>query len=858
MPRTPFIFTPVKRIHCSLYSVPGLFLAILLGCDIYRHAYAAENDGFASFDTYFLRHTPDQKIDVTQFSHRHAIPPGYYDVGVMLNGRSVGQMRLLVQKEANKSVICTTRPLINLIPIKAGDIDRKKIAMLDEKDRCLSLEQVLPSATAYIDISTLHMMISVPQALLRHQAQNEVPASQWDEGINALIVGYDANYYQSKQQGDLYQSFYNGDNIGLNMFGFMFRHRGSMNWQKESGSHYRSLRNYVEHGISALQARIVVGDTDTSGNLFDSFSLRGVTLHSDDNMLPDSRRGYAPMIRGVAETNARVSVRQNNALLYETTVPPGPFSIDDLYPTGYGGDLQVTVRESDGRISQFMVPYAAVPQLVRPDITRYSLSAGTVRNMNLSSREGVAQVTLQRGINNLLTGYGGVLTTRDYHAFLLGGATGSTWGALALDTTHAQTVTAHRDLSGQSYRATYSKAFNASNSTVTFSAWRYSSSGFLGLNDALRVIDNDRHPQSTASDALYPSPRSRISASLSQQFPHNWGQLYLTAIRQNYWGDSKRNNQFQVGYSHSFRALSWSVSVNRVRSREGEETQYTLGLSIPLGGWAHHHHLNMNVSHDAQGMSSLASVNGTLGTEQAFDYSLGLRQNRSPRTSANAAANWHTPYTSLQGSVEVGHRSQSWSTGLQGSLAVLSDGITSSPWHSETMALVEAPFASGAAVEGHPGLMLNGQGRALVPYLLPYRLNEIILDPKGLPQDVELKSTKQMIAPHTGALVRVDFATSRGRAVLIHSTLPGGKSLPFGATVQDEQGNNLGLVAQGNMIYVRLPPGRSRLRVTSGDSTLCTLSLQLNERSVVQNGFERFNQTCLPAPLTSRTTSLSP
>nr|WP_283249113.1 fimbria/pilus outer membrane usher protein [Erwinia rhapontici] len=289
------------------------------------------------------------------------------------------------------------------------------------------------------------------------RAQNEVDPAQWDGGVNALILGYNANYYQSKQDDNAYRSFYNGDNIGLNLWGFMFRHRGSMNWQNNSGTHYQSLRNYMEHGISALRSRIIIGDTDTSGHLFDSFSLRGVLLYSDDNMLPDSRRGYAPMIRGVAETNARISVRQNNVLLYETTVSPGPFSIDDLYPTGYGGDLTVTIRESDGRESQFMVPYAAVPQLVRPGLTKYSLTAGTLRNMNLSKQDAVAQLTLQRGINNLLTGYGGVLTTRDYHAFLLGGAIGSSWGALALDVTQAQTDTQDRHLSGQSYRATYSK-----------------------------------------------------------------------------------------------------------------------------------------------------------------------------------------------------------------------------------------------------------------------------------------------------------------------------------------------------------------------------------------------------------------
>ena len=35
------------------------------------------------------------------------------------------------------------------------------------------------------------------------------------------------------------------------------------------------------------------------------------------------------------------------------SVSPGNFVIDDLYPTGYGGDLEVSVVEADGRRREF-------------------------------------------------------------------------------------------------------------------------------------------------------------------------------------------------------------------------------------------------------------------------------------------------------------------------------------------------------------------------------------------------------------------------------------------------------------------------------------------------------------------------
>ncbi|WP_163613906.1 fimbria/pilus outer membrane usher protein, partial [Klebsiella variicola] len=67
-----------------------------------------------------------------------------------------------------------------------------------------------------------------------------------------------------------------------------------------------------------------------------------------DNMLPDSEKGFAPTIRGIAKGNARVIIRQNGYKLYETYVSPGAFEINDLFPTSSSGDLDVTVLESDG------------------------------------------------------------------------------------------------------------------------------------------------------------------------------------------------------------------------------------------------------------------------------------------------------------------------------------------------------------------------------------------------------------------------------------------------------------------------------------------------------------------------------
>ncbi len=53
----------------------------------------------------------------------------------------------------------------------------------------------------------------------------------------------------------------------------------------------------------------------TDGALFDSVGLRRVQLSTDDRMYPESQRGYAPIVRGIAGSNARVQCRQGGNII---------------------------------------------------------------------------------------------------------------------------------------------------------------------------------------------------------------------------------------------------------------------------------------------------------------------------------------------------------------------------------------------------------------------------------------------------------------------------------------------------------------------------------------------------------------
>ncbi len=62
----------------------------------------------------------------------------------------------------------------------------------------------------------------------------------------------------------------------------------------------------MQRDVTKLRALFLAGDSNTPADVFDSFAFRGVQIMSDDNMLPESQRGFAPVVRGIAQSNARL------------------------------------------------------------------------------------------------------------------------------------------------------------------------------------------------------------------------------------------------------------------------------------------------------------------------------------------------------------------------------------------------------------------------------------------------------------------------------------------------------------------------------------------------------------------------
>lgn len=843
----------------------------------------------ASFDRSLLSGAGQNTDDLSRFERGNPVLSGTYNADIYINGNWVGRRDVRFQSVPGQSsaVPCLSRELLVQFGLRPADLPSPPA-----DTACGDLASLIPGASARFDQADLRLDLSVPQAFMGRAARGYVSPEYWDEGVTAALLNYTFNSYRSSSRGVSQTSSYLGLNAGLNLGAWQIRQNSTLTVQSGQGGtqrHWQNIATYVQRDLPSLRAQLTVGDSYTSGELFDSVGLRGVQIGTDDRMLPDSLRGYAPTVRGVADSNAKVTVKQNGIVIYETTVSPGPFVIDDLFPTGYGGDLDVSVTEANGRVHSFAVPYASVAQLLRPGITRFNVAAGQVRDQMLANRPDVLQATLQHGFTNLLTGYTGVAGSQGYAALLLGGALNTRLGALALDVTGARTrIPGMSAMSGQSVRLSYSKILPQTDTSLTVAAYRYSTSGYLSLHDAMQARDYAQRGlpvfatgpalPTDALDGVIPGlltpaqkqalldsgyaglalrpgidrQRNRFDLTLSQQLGERGGSFYANVSSRDYWNRSSTDTQFQLGYSNRFRRLGYNLSATRVRDPLGRsENQFFASFSLPLGNSANAPTFTGNVTRDGSRTLDQASINGSAGEDNRFTY--GATASHDSGGNGNAASvngGYRGSYGQLNASYGKGSGYSQASLGIAGAVVAHPGGITFGQSIGDTVAIVSAPDAAGTRVTNAPDVRLDHAGHALIPYLTPYSLNTIELDPKGIPLNVQLDSTSTQVAPFAGAVVMVKFKTSSGRSAIIRARRPDGQAVPFGAEVVDARQQALGVVGQAGRMLVRGVQDEGQLTVQwqdeDGAAQSCSFPYRLKPlaKGAAAQAYEQIDATC--------------
>ncbi|MGM3273877.1 fimbria/pilus outer membrane usher protein [Ralstonia sp. 24A2] len=768
---------------------------------------------------------------------------GTYGADIRINGTFVMRRDIDVQiTDDGRTQVCLDPALFDQVGLDAKRVaaSGKSLRPLPTEVFCDDLSNYVPDVTVNFDAGEQVLDISIPQAYLARDPRGWVSPELRDNGINAARLNYSVNHQLQSSSGYATRNTTSALlNTGVNIGAWRFRHDGYFAYDSQTGGSYRAGRTLVQRDLPGMDAQLTLGEASTTGDLFDGVNYRGVSVSTDARMLPDSQNGYAPTVRGVAQSNARVVIRQRGNVIYETMVAPGPFEISDLYGTASSGDLNVEVIEADGRVQRFVVPFAAVPQLLRNGQQRYSMTVGQLRDPGLPNSTQFVEATLRRGVSDQVTLFGGVTASNGYGAVLVGGALNTTIGAFSGDVTVARTQLPGElpgfgsNMSGQSYRLTYSKDLPATNTNITVAAYRYSTQGYLSLTDAARVRGDLREGFSGQDVARQ---RGRLDLTVNQRLGEKGGSLFVNASSADYWNRGQRATSFSVGYSNTWKSVTYSISAQRTmeRSLYGNEASrqtnsINLSLSIPLGKAGDAPNLSTSMDRDSDGrQNARVGVSGSFGELRQGNYNVSANHGSDAGARFNGDVNYTTSVANLSAGISSSQGSQQLSLSASGGVVVHGDGVAFSQQMGDTVGIVHVPDAPGAGVGNGIGVKTDARGYAVVPYLSPYRRNEVTIDPKGLPLDVELKSASVTTVPTAGAVVRVVVPTSSGRTALIEAVRPDGQPLPFGVDVTNEAGEVIGVVGQASRLWVRGVEERGRLFVRWGEEATQQCAVNYN------------------------------
>ncbi|MDX5627706.1 MULTISPECIES: fimbrial biogenesis usher protein [unclassified Brenneria] len=806
------------------------------------------------FNPSFLSNDPSAVADLSRFERGEGQPPGLYRVDIYINDEFVASRDVAFHDRpaAAKTAsvpdntgleACLTRPMLEQFGVNVGGIN----AIADApKDKCLSLPTAIPDATSTFDFGLQRLYLSVPQIALSHNGRGYIPPEQWDDGITTALLNY--HFTGSNTSGDTRSDnyFLNLDS-GINWQGWRLRDFSTWNYSKQrnaSNSDWQHVSTYLQHAVTPWRSQVTLGDSTTPGEVFDSLGFRGVQLASDDTMLPDSLRGFAPTIRGIAKSNARVTVRQNGYVIYQAYVAPGAFVINDLYPTSSSGDLQVTVTESDNSVNSFNIPYSAVPLLQREGHIKYAVTLAEYRsNLSQQSKPKFAQGTLIWGLPYGTTLYGGSQLSDDYKSVAIGaGQNLGHWGALSLDVTQAHTrLSDDSEHDGQSLRFLYAKSLNEFGTNFQLLGYRYSTKGFFTLDEASYKNMRGYTLDDTVTDRvvyrdyydLRHAKKSQMQANISQQLGDGLGSLFFSANRQTYWQSDRTNDLWQAGYSGNYNHISYNLtySYNKSRALDDSDRMVSLNLSLPLGEWlspvrnkgifsssSNSAYATYNATADNHHRTvHQAGVSGTLLEDNNLNYS--VRQgygNKNIGYSGGADLNYQGAYGNSNVGYSYYRDYHQVNYGLDGGIVAHANGITLSQPLGDTNVLIKAPGAEDVRLNNTTGIRTDRRGYAVIPYASVYRANRIALDVDSLKTNTEVDNAVVNVVPTRGALVLADFHAHVGSRVLITLQQRNGKIVPFGAQVTRTDSDYTGIVGDNGQVFLSGLPKNGTLKVEWG------------------------------------------
>lgn len=297
-----------------------------------------------------------------------------------------------------------------------------------------------------------------------------------------------------------------------------------------------------------------------------------------------------------------------------------------------------------------------------------------------------------------------------------------------------------------------------------------------------------------------------------------------------------------ASWSRSFTGLSTFFNVAHNVSTHTRDSQFYLGLSIPLGK----RNLNTYANRVNGAWRQGSRYSDSLGP--ARNYSVSAETDTANRTiSGSATLGAITRHAQLNLAANVNNRANaSASANLRGGIMFHDDGITFSPYAiRDTFGLISLGDLSGVRIQTPSGpVWTDSRGRAVAASLPEYRSARIEVATQTLPRQVDLENGVHLIEAGRGSVNRVAFAVSTVRRALLHVKLPNGSPVPKAAGVLAGRDALVAMTGEHGQVFLSDIPNQP-LSVVLPDGKTCRIRYTLPETTAPDSYYEHTDAVCV-------------
>lgn len=487
-----------------------------------------------------------------------------------------------------------------------------------------------------------------------------------------------------------------------------------------------------------------------------------------------------PAIGGLASQESVVDVLIDNLRRETRSVPPGPFTLENLPVVTGAGEVQLKVTDLLGRERLITQPYYVSSRLLKPGLHDFSYELGALRRDygrdSFGYGSAIAAVTHRYGFGDRFTGEAHGELQLDQQSLALGGSwLLGRYGVLS----GGAGASASEDgpgLLGQLGYEYEGRRFNFGLRTrLTSDGFRQAGSDERGsrVHQANLGLDLDRYGRLGLLFLHRAAEGEANATSLSATYSIPIGPGALT-LRSGQLLEPDRELALAALYTLPLgprRSLSTEVSKRGGEHRVGAQFRQTRGAS-----------------------------------DLGLDYRLAA-ETGTDRSYLDARFGYQTSLGAAELDLARYAGSDNLRAGVNGSVALLDGKVALSRRIGRAFGLVDLPGFPDVRVylDNREAGRTDGSGRLLLPGLRPYEANRVRLAVEDLPLDADVGAVEVDAVPFERAGVKIGFPLARvaqATAVLKDAS---GAPLPAGLRLRSEDGAVTAWVARDGFTQVKGP-----------------------------------------------------